>query len=590
MARTLLRLVFPQFALRLVMIVVAMAAVIFLFARSYRQTMVVSYAESQIEFLQLAVSDAEIVSVSAAVDWLQRVVPEGQPGVVLLDSTGSVLAARNTRLSPLAAAQLVTHVRRGNATISPGDTEAVLIGAIRPVPSLREEDAVYLAVLGDGRQLREELLSLLAGLSIMVGFILLAVLVISYRVVRNIQTPLHHLQTTAAHFAEGNLQSRAVLVEPIELNRLGDAMNSMASQLSARIDAIRNQRQQLEAILAAMVEGVLLVDSYHRITSMNPAAKRLFDVAQLTNNRGEFRALLEVIRNSDLFDLVRTTFQEDSQQERRIVIYANPVKHMQVHGTPLEIGGEPHVLVVLNDISRLHELEQIRKEFVANVSHELKTPITSILGFVETLSDGAIEDADEAQRFLQIIANQSHRLSAIIEDLLQLSRLEQSHQAITTEEIHLQELSRRIRDNVEPRAREKSITLREHPGTLTTAWAAGSLLEQAITNLVDNAITYCPERSTIDITFALSRNVLTVEVADDGPGIPLVDQPRLFERFYRVDRARSRALGGTGLGLAIVKHIAQAHGGSVEVESSPGQGSTFRLSIPQARPTARKTI
>ncbi len=584
MARTLIRLIFPQFALRMILIVVAMAAVIFLVARSYRLEMILDHSESQADMLQAAFTHTEAYTRGEAVQWIRTVVSDAGPGVVLLNSEGNVIRRHNVEISSAATSQLATAALRGNFQISLHDTSALVIGVVVPL-AIDQTDGdgtpAYLAVLNDGRELQEELVALALWLSLMVGMILLAVLIISYRVVRNIQSPLQHLQTTAASFAEGNLQSRSVLAEPIEFYRLGEAMNSMAAQLSTRIGAIRNQRQQLEAILAAMVEGVLLVDGYHRITSMNPAAQRLFHTAELRNDRGEYRTLLEVIRNSELFELVRSTFAERNQQERRIVIYSNPPRHMQVHGTPLEIGGEPHVLVVLNDITRLNELEQIRKEFVANVSHELKTPITSILGFVETLSEGALEETDQAHRFLDIIANQTHRLNAIIEDLLQLSRLEQNHQQITTEEIQLQALCRRVRDNVESRAQEKRIRIREYPGTLTTARAAGSLLEQAITNLVDNAITYCPEGTTIDLTFERDADALRITVADDGPGIPYVDQPRLFERFYRVDRARSRSLGGTGLGLAIVKHIAHAHGGSVAVESVPGQGSVFRISIPQ---------
>ncbi|MFW5695231.1 MAG: ATP-binding protein [Alkalispirochaeta sp.] len=585
MARTLIRLIFPQFAFRIALIVVALASVIFLVARAHRLDTILHHAGSYTETIHAAMSDAAVASPSEAAAWVRRIVPESGSGLILFDSEGTVISALNMQLSATVATQLATHAARGTPEISPRNSTAPVIGAVRHLSMFEDADrSLYLAVLEDRLQFRGELVALALWLSLMVGMILLAVLAISYRVVRNIQSPLQQLQITAANFADGNLQSRSVLTEPVEFFRLGAALNSMAAQLSTRIDAIRNQRQQLEAILAAMVEGVLLVDSYYRLTSMNPAARRLFHTPELTNSSGEYRALLEVIRNSEIFELVRSTFQEAHPQERRIVVYSNPVRHMQVHGTRLEIGEEPHVLVVLNDITRLHELEQIRKEFVANVSHELKTPITSILGFVETLSEGAIDDRTEAHRFLTIIANQTQRLNTIIEDLLQLSRLEQTHQHISTEEVELPTLSRRIRDNVAPRAREKRIVITEHTGAPTTARAASSLLEQAITNLVDNAITYCPEESTVDISFELRAGTLVVTVSDDGPGIPLVDQPRLFERFYRVDRARSRALGGTGLGLAIVKHIAQAHGGSVSLESTPGQGSTFRLLIPQTPP------
>ncbi|HKK47969.1 MAG TPA: histidine kinase dimerization/phospho-acceptor domain-containing protein, partial [Alkalispirochaeta sp.] len=407
MARTLIRLVFPQFAVRMILIVVAMAVVIFLVARSYRIEMILEYSTSQANVLQASFAHTEPKTHGEAVQWIRMVVSDTGPGVILFTSDGEAILRHNVEISPASTSQLATAALRRHSQITLRDTDALVIGAVVPLAidqTEGQDTSAYLAVLNDGRELQQELAALALWLSLMVGIILLAVLLISYRVVRNIQSPLRHLQTTAASFAEGNLQSRSVLAEPIEFYRLGEAMNSMAAQLSTRIDAIRNQRQQLEAILEAMVEGVLLVDGYHRITSMNPAARRLFHTSELTNRRGEYRTLLEVIRNSELFDLVRSTFEKASQQERRIVIYSNPPRHMQVHGTSLEIGGAPHVLVVLNDITRLHELEQIRTEFVANVSHELKTPITSILGFVETLSEGALEETDQAHRFLDIIA------------------------------------------------------------------------------------------------------------------------------------------------------------------------------------------
>jgi two-component system phosphate regulon sensor histidine kinase PhoR len=358
-------------------------------------------------------------------------------------------------------------------------------------------------------------------------------------------------------------------------------MNSMAEQLTSRIEAIRSHRRQLETILSSMNEGVVLVDSLFRLKSMNPAAQDLFNVTTLTTRAGEPRALLEAIRNSELFNLVRRAHQEDSTRETSIVVYLSRPRYMHLSATPVEVENEPHVLVVLNDITRLKELERIRRDFVANVSHELKTPITSILGFVETLSDGAIEDREEAHRFLDIIASQSQRLNAIIEDLLQLSRLEQNQGEIHRESVSAHEIIDAVRSNVAFRAAERDILIRDEYQGRPTVLVAPGLVQQALTNLTDNAIKYCPPGSTVVLRVQRNSTEVVFSVADNGPGIPLVDQPRLFERFFRVDKARSRALGGTGLGLAIVKHIAQAHGGSVTVDSFPGRGSTFHLHLPQ---------
>jgi two-component system phosphate regulon sensor histidine kinase PhoR len=232
-------------------------------------------------------------------------------------------------------------------------------------------------------------------------------------------------------------------------------------------------------------------------------------------------------------------------------------------------------------VTRIKQLENMRKDFVANVSHELKTPITSILGFVETLRGGALDEPERAKRFLGIIAEHSHRLHLIVEDLLSLSRLESPEQELTREWVEVDELVGGVIRAVSPEAERKNVHLLRDCECSTDAFVNPSLLQQADTNLVDNAIKYSSEDARVRIEVLRPAGELVISVHDSGPGIPKRDLPRVFERFYRVDRARSRALGGTGLGLSIVKHIAQAHGGSVEVESEVGSGSTFTIRIPQ---------
>jgi two-component system phosphate regulon sensor histidine kinase PhoR len=271
------------------------------------------------------------------------------------------------------------------------------------------------------------------------------------------------------------------------------------------------------------------------------------------------------------------------EAEMRLVIRGDE-RFLQAHGAPLRdaSGKEIGVLVVLNDMTRLLRLENIRRDFVANVSHELKTPITAIKGSVETLLGGAIEESDSAPRFLEIIARQADRLNAIIEDLLALSRIEQEEEKSG---IHLDPVA--VRDVIQSallscqvRAQDKQVRLAVDCSGELQCPANAPLLEQALVNLVDNAITYSSEGGEVRIAARAAANGLEITVRDFGCGIAREHLPRLFERFYRVDKARSRKQGGTGLGLAIVKHIIQAHGGQVRVDSAPGEGSLFTISLP----------
>ena len=581
MARTLVRFVFPQFALRLTLVVMAMAIGIFSFARSYRIETLLGQLERQTAVVYTTSTRLSGFSTSETRRWLEDIAAQSGVEIAVLGADRHALYYSDRNLVSLVQPHLDAVDTTGATIVRPGDVHREYIAVLQTADFASWDEVRYLVIASRLAGLERDLTNLGLWLSVMVLTILVVVLIISYRVVRGIQAPLRHLQLAASRFADGDLTYRSYLPEPQEFSRLAQTMNSMAEQLTSRIDAIRSHRQQLETILSSMNEGVILVDSLFRLKSMNTAAQRLFNVSTLMTHAGEPRALLEAIRNSELFDLVRRAHRADSSLETSIVVYLARSKYMHLTATPVEVENEPHVLVVLNDITRLKELERIRRDFVANVSHELKTPITSILGFVETLSDGAIEDHQEAHRFLNMIAGQSHRLNAIIEDLLQLSRLEQNQGEIHRESALAHEIIDAVRSNVAFRAAERNIAIRdEYQGSPTVLLAPG-LVQQALTNLTDNAIKYCPRGSTVVLRVQRKSTEVVFSVADDGPGIPLVDQPRLFERFFRVDKARSRTLGGTGLGLAIVKHIAQAHGGSVSVDSVPGRGSTFFLHLPQ---------
>jgi len=368
-----------------------------------------------------------------------------------------------------------------------------------------------------------------------------------------------------------------------ETHELTETLSSMAAQLSERMDTVDRQQSQERAILASMIEAVLAIDSDQRIITLNEAAVDLLGIPAETALGTRIE---EVIRFAGILEFIQRALDSGAPIVENLQIYGEEgERYLRAHGTRLLDGrGEDlGALVVLYDITRLHKLEIVRKEFAANVSHELKTPITSIKGFVETLLDGKLKDREETKRFLAIIAQQTERLNAIVDDLLSLARLEQS---IEREEISLanHKLLPVLQSAVSActkAAAAKEIDLRVECSAGLEAQLNPQLLEQAVINLIDNAIKYSDSRSEVRINASLQGGEIVISVEDQGCGIEGQHLPRLFERFYRVDKARSRALGGTGLGLAIVKHIAFSHKGRVEAESEPGRGSTFLILFPR---------
>jgi two-component system phosphate regulon sensor histidine kinase PhoR len=426
-------------------------------------------------------------------------------------------------------------------------------------------------------------------LRIAMGGLITAVLtaLISLWISRRITRPLEHLRIGAMRFARGNLTHKLPLTGSQEISDLADALNHMAAELDENIRDIVQQRNEREAILSSMIEGVLAVDMQERVIRLNQTAARLIKVDP---DRAQGRMLQEVVRNIELQQLLANVLATQKPHEDEILLRdnCNGDRYLHAHGTILRDAREKEVgaLVVLHEITRLKKLEKVRRDFVANVSHELRTPVTSIKGFVETLLDGAMHNPDELQRFLQIVATQTDRLNAIIEDLLTLSRIEQE-----AEKAEIALASSSIKNVLETavevcrmKASGKDIHMELNCDENLQAPINPPLLEQAIINLLDNAIKYSPAGGTIFLSANRAEDEVVIKVRDQGCGISWEHLPRIFERFYRVDKARSRKLGGTGLGLAIVKHIAQAHGGRASVESSVGEGSAFFIHLPFRSP------
>jgi two-component system phosphate regulon sensor histidine kinase PhoR len=404
---------------------------------------------------------------------------------------------------------------------------------------------------------------------------------ISLLISRRISRPIEEMKKGADHFADGNLTHRLAAPDSEELAGLAEALNQMAAQLDRRIKTIVSQHNELETVLASMLEGVIAVDNEERIINMNAAAAEFFD---RDPEKCQGRDLQEVVRNSALQQFVRQAVSSKVPNEDDIGLYHNGERTLHLQSSPLLDANKDPIgsLVVFNDVTQLRRLEYMRRDFVANVSHEIKTPLTAIKGFVETLQQGSIDNPEETGRFLGIIQRNVDRLASIVEDLLSLSRIEQEDEGRTLklEEGNISDIFRSALQICRSKAEEKSITITIVGDDQISARFDSSLLEQAAVNLLDNAIKYSEPESAIHLKAHRNDSEIKISVEDQGIGIAKKHLPRLFERFYRVDKARSRKMGGTGLGLAIVKHIAQAHGGNITVESTLGKGSTFTIHLP----------
>ncbi|MFP4377846.1 MAG: ATP-binding protein [Spirochaetales bacterium] len=493
---------------------------------------------------------------------------------VILDGEGGAVYSNRALQLPLAAVRL-----QSSAGWSETDSLRTAAGSRVEYAVAYASDNRWVLLAQDRYRLTRDARRAFLGVLVAVGLFVLAIGLLLYRLLRSINDPILEIQTAARQMAQGNLNIRVAAGGPPELRDLASDLDQMAHELRTRIAAISRQRNQLEAILTSMLEGVVVLDDARSIVSMNEAAGTLLNVP---SDQATGRTLIDYLRNAQLDELAELALREGRPIERTVTLYREQPLHLQVHATPLSSAdGVVGSLLVMNDITRLVQLETLRKDFVANVSHELKTPITSIKGFVETLIDAPDSETTDRVRYLGIILNHTNRLNAIIEDLLSLSRLEQADQRITFREFPLDELVASVVDTCRLRASERSIDVETVFAGSNTGWGNPNLIEQALVNLLDNALKYSPNGSRVKVRVTNAAGSLRFEVEDNGQGIPARDLPRIFERFYRTDRARSRELGGTGLGLAIVKHIGRAHRGTVGVESVYGEGSTFSIEIPQ---------
>ncbi|HEY4910555.1 MAG TPA: ATP-binding protein [Methylomirabilota bacterium] len=394
--------------------------------------------------------------------------------------------------------------------------------------------------------------------------------------------PVVEMQDVARQMSEGNFEVRAPARSPDEIGTLGRSLNVMAGRLREKIGDLEREQAKATAVLDAMVEGVIATDGHDHIILINERARVTFGLGPA---RVERRPLLEVVRNVNLHDVLVASREavDGSVVSREIRLVEPADRVLQVHAVGLRFtGDERGVVMILHDITELRRLEQVRTEFVANVSHELRTPLTAIQGYLETLLDGALEEREHARRFLEIVFRHTERLGRLTDDLTDLSNIELGKVSLRLEPTSVAEIADSVLAIISPRASAGQVTVEAKlPAALPRVLADRDRLSQILINLVDNAVKYTPKGGHVTVDGrATEQGMVEVAVRDTGVGIPKADLPRLTERFYRVDKARSRDLGGTGLGLAIVKHLVMAHGGELDIESELWKGTTVRFTLP----------
>jgi two-component system phosphate regulon sensor histidine kinase PhoR len=393
--------------------------------------------------------------------------------------------------------------------------------------------------------------------------------------------PVVEMQAIARQMSEGQFAVRVPVRSNDELGALGQALNVMVVRLRDQITNLEAERAKVTAILDGMVEGVIAVDGQESILLMNERARVMFGVGR---GRGEGKPFLEVIRNADLHEIFRggRTAGGVLRHEVRLV---QPVdRTLQVTAVPLQLAGEaPGLVLVVDDVTELRRLEHVRTEFIANVSHELRTPLTAIQGYLETLLGGALDEPEHARRFVEIAFRHTERLGRLLNDLTDLSNIELGKVSLRLAPTPLRPLVDSVLELVAAKARDGGVALHAEVGEATAVLADHDRVAQILINLVDNAVKYTPAGGAVTVRARPTADGrLELSVSDTGIGIPRADLPRITERFYRVDKARSRELGGTGLGLAIVKHLVLAHGGDLAIDSEEGRGTTIRVLLPEA--------
>jgi two-component system phosphate regulon sensor histidine kinase PhoR len=415
---------------------------------------------------------------------------------------------------------------------------------------------------------------------ILVGGILIDVS-LAFFLSRRTTKPLAQMIGVSEAMLEGRYDQRVLALPTDEMGLLGRTLNRLSGELTAKIETLSLERAQFKTILANMIEGIICVDEQGSIMFCNEAAYRLFDLSK-SDVRG--MRLTDVSGFSQLGDVIDDAWGQSEAVSRELVLRRGEMVHgklfLQVQASPFQSDSAAGVIVVVQDITKVRRLEKMRRDFVANVSHEIKTPLTAIRGYVETLISDGVDDQELTTRFLEKVDRNAKRLNSLVSDILTLAKIEDEEQNLAVVPVAWDTIVQHVASNFEDLCRERNLHLEVRIDQADMqVLGEREAMTQVLDNLVSNAIRYTPAGGSVAVSISQSAGQVVLAVRDTGIGIPKKYQTRIFERFYRIDKARSRDAGGTGLGLAIVKHLVASMGGTVDVESEVGQGSVFTVRL-----------
>ena len=520
-------------------------------------------------------------------DYVKKIRISDEIRITLINADGTVLADNNEDISIMENHKERPEVRKAMAGVSSlekrysNTIKANYLYYALPVKGSTDNKVIVrLSMpLKDIELIKRNYLS---NLLIAFGFGLAIALIIGYSVSKRITKPLSEITQMSEEISKGKFDLKLKVKGKDEITKLAGTINNMSEQLRYYINGLNSRNKEMEAILSSVINGIIAIDNYQRIIFINKYAKKLLDIEE---EELEGRHLIYVLRNHQINEYLKNTIENKKFHEIEIVLNYPEEKNIKLYTNPIMEHnglGSIGIIITLQDVTQIRKLESVKSEFVANVSHELKTPLTSIKGFVETLKEGAIEDEKTALRFLNIIDYEAERLTNLITDMLVLSELESKKGKNTMERLDIKTTIEEVVLIFKSQAEKKNIKIEtaiaEHVGSL---YGAKDKFKQMIINLIDNAIKYSPSDSKVIIEAHIGDGFQVITIQDFGIGIPEENIPRIFERFYRVDKARSRAgCGGTGLGLSIVKHIAISFGAEISVESHVGKGSKFKIQFP----------
>jgi two-component system phosphate regulon sensor histidine kinase PhoR len=410
---------------------------------------------------------------------------------------------------------------------------------------------------------------------IIIGAAVAAIIAIllAFQILRVTTQPIKRLTELSQKMAKGEFDQEIQITSEDEVGELARAFNQMTARLKETVALITNERDRMATILSTMGDAIFIVDSDSRITTMNKAAERIF---QISEEKAKGRTFIEVVRDHELNKVLQSC-QSTKKQQTSFVELKPKKQFLGIASTPLS--KEANCLILIQDLTELRRLETVRQDFISNISHELRTPIASVKALAETLSEGAIEDPSIAKDFLNRINAEADKLAQMVQELGDLSRIESGESPLVKKPLNIAQPIEHAIERLRAQAERSGLVLETNiPSGLPQVLADESRVEQVLVNIIHNAIKFTPAGGRIKVSAEVKENNLVVSVADTGIGIPADDLPRIFERFYKADK--SRASGGTGLGLAIAKHIVEAHGGRIWAESVEGKGSTFKFALP----------